>query len=141
MDVVEALRGAAGEVFADQPVVFAYLFGSHARGTARPNSDIDVAVHVDDGVADATYLELSLTLAGKLASRAGVGPIDGVVVLNGAPLRLVGRVLSERRVIYSRDEGARVCYEVRMRALALDFEPRASALDRQLLARMAAGDA
>lgn len=140
MDVYEALRDAAGDVFAATPVIFAYLFGSHARGDARHDSDVDVAVHVDDAVAVETRLDLGLQIAGELTYRAAVGPIDGVVVLNDAPLRLVGRILADRQVIYSRDEVARVRFEVRMRTRALDFEPRAAALDRQLLRRMAAGD-
>lgn len=140
MDVFEALCDAAGDVFADRPVTFAYLFGSHARGAARPDSDVDVAVHVDETVKPEDLLGLSLELAGELAYRAQVGPVDGVVVLNDAPLRLVGRVLADRRVIYSRDDVARVRFEVQMRARALDFEPRAAALDRRLLRRMAAGD-
>lgn len=60
-------------------------------------------------------------------------------MLNEAPLRLVGRVLADRRVIFSADEGVRVHYEVQMRARALHFEPRAAALDRQLLARIGGG--
>jgi hypothetical protein len=60
-------------------------------------------------------------------------------VLNDAPLRLIGRILADRQVLYSRDEPARVRYEVQMRARSMDFEPRARELDRQLLARMAAG--
>lgn len=139
-DVFVALHDAADSVLGEQPVVFAYLFGSHARGDPRADSDVDVAVHLDDTVDPEDYLQLALDLAGHLAHRAGVGPIDGVVVLNDAPLRLVGRVLADRRVLYSRNEVARVRYEVRMRALALDFEPRASELDRRLLGRMAAGE-
>lgn len=138
-EVFSALRAVADEVFAGQPVTFAYLFGSHARGEGRPHSDVDVAVHLDDTVAPSEYLDLGLRLAGELAYRSGVGPIHGVVVLNEAPIRLVGRVLSDRRVLYSTDERVRVRYEVQMRARALDFEPRAAALDRQLLARMAGG--
>ena len=140
MDVFEALRDVAGDVFVDRPVTFAYLFGSHARGEARSDSDIDIAVHLDRSAKPEDFLSLGLRLAGELAYRARVGPIDGVVVLNDAPLRLVGRVLADRLVIYSRDDVARVRFEVQMRARALDFEPRAAALDRQLLRRMAAGD-
>lgn len=140
VDVCEVLRGAAGPIMAGRPVVFAYLFGSHARGDARRDSDVDVAAYLSDDVDPRDYLRLGLDIAGHLAVRSGVGPIDGVVVLNEAPLRLIGRILADRCVIYSRDDAARVRYEVRMRAQALDFEPRARALDRQLLARMAAGD-
>lgn len=138
---MQVLRTAAEPLMSGYPVEFAYLFGSHARGDARTGSDVDVAAYLSDDVPPDVYLRISLELAGELAHRSGVGPIDGVVVLNDAPLRLVGRILADRAVIYSRDEPARVRYEVHMRASALDFEPRARALDRALLARMAAGDA
>lgn len=137
MDVAEQLRTAAAQVLAAHPVEFAYLFGSHAREQARPDSDVDVAVHLSIGVDATRYLHLSLDIAGQLAFRAGVGPIDGVVVLNDAPLRLVGRVLRDARVIYCRDATARVRYEVEMRARAFDFELHAVELDRQWLARVA----
>jgi uncharacterized protein len=140
MDVFEVLRDVAGDVFAAQPVTFAYLYGSRARSDARPDSDIDVAVHVDDAVESSAYLRLSLQVGGELSHRAGIGPINGVVILNEAPLRLIGRILADRRVIYSRDEVARVRFEVQMHARALDFELHAAALDQQLLRLMAAGD-
>jgi uncharacterized protein len=137
MNVAERLRAVAGELLDDFPVEFAYLFGSHARGQAHADSDVDVAVHLSRDVDDGRYLSLSLDIAGQLAYRSGVGPIDGVVVLNDAPLRLVGRVLRDAQVIYCRDEVARVRYEVEMRARAFDFELHAAELDRLLLARMA----
>jgi hypothetical protein len=137
MNVVERLRMVATEVLADQPVEFAYLFGSHAREQARADSDVDVAVFLSHDVDGSRYLSLSLDIAGQLAYRSGVGPIDGVVVLNDAPLRLVGRVLRDAQVIYCRDDVARVRYEVEMRARAFDFELHAAELDRELLARMA----
>lgn len=132
-----ALRQAAAVVFADEPVRFAYLFGSRARGEARPGSDVDVAALFGDEAAAATYLERTVVLAGRLAVQSGVGPIDGMVALNDAPLRLVGRILAHRVVLFSRDEPARVAFEVRMRSRALDFELHAAPLDRELLAAMA----
>jgi len=138
MDVISRLRAAAAEVFTDQSVQFAYLFGSQARGQARPDSDVDVAVHFSPDVASSEYLARSTTLSGRLADRAGAGPINGLVVLNDAPLRLVGRVLRDRVVLYSSDETARVDYEVRMSKQAMDFEIHAAPLDRALLAAMAA---
>lgn len=38
MDVFEALRDAAGDVFADRPVTFAYLFGSMPAATRGPTA-------------------------------------------------------------------------------------------------------
>lgn len=43
-DVFGRLRGQAPAWLADEPVSFAYLFGSHVAGTATPRSDVDVAV-------------------------------------------------------------------------------------------------
>lgn len=51
MDPVDRLR-AANDAFVPQ-VRFAYLFGSRAQGRERPDSDIDVAVVLDDGIAAA----------------------------------------------------------------------------------------
>jgi predicted nucleotidyltransferase len=34
------------------PVVFALLFGSHARGTAESESDVDVALRLPEGTSD-----------------------------------------------------------------------------------------
>jgi hypothetical protein len=59
--------------------------------------------------------------------------------LNDAPLRLAGRILWDRVVLYSADEAARVAYEVRTRALAalaMDFELHAAPMDHALLGVM-----
>ena len=46
-DLVDPLRRS---LEADPDVVFAYLFGSQARGEAGPRSDVDIAVLLRDGV-------------------------------------------------------------------------------------------
>lgn len=138
MSLLPRMRATAAEVFAGQGVRFAYLFGSHARGQARIGSDVDVAVYFHGDVPANEYLERSLMLAGRLAHRARTGPINGLVVLNEAPLRLAGRVLRDRIVLYGQDDPARVEYEVRTGKLAMDFEIHAAPLDRALLAAMAA---
>ena len=56
------------------------------------------------------------------------------MVLNEAPLRLVGRVLRDRVVLYGMDDPGRVGYAVRMGKLAMDFEIHAAQLDQTLLA-------
>jgi len=134
-DVLERLRAGAAEAFDGTPVVFAYLFGSHARGQAGAQSDVDVAVFVDDAVTPDQRLDLELSLPERLSSATSVPRID-VLVLNGAPLPVRGRATQERQVIYSRDEPARVDFEVRTRNEFLDFQIHAEELDRELLRRM-----
>lgn len=141
MDVIAALIAAAERTLASEPVQFAYLFGSHARDEARRDSDVDIAVRFSDDVAADEYLARSTTLAGIIAQQARLGPINGLVVLNDAPLRLIGRILRDRVVLYSSDEQARVAFEVQMRAQALDFELHAAPLDQALLETMAAEQA
>ena len=46
---VERLADASA---AREEILEAYLFGSHARGKARPDSDINAAVYIDEATAD-----------------------------------------------------------------------------------------
>lgn len=66
-------------------------------------------------------------------------PDVDLVLLDQAPLPLVGRALQSRIVIYSRDEPARVRFESRRLREFLDFQIKAEPLDRLLLAQIAAG--
>jgi len=138
VDVVERLREGARSELAESPVVVAYLFGSVATGRSRPGSDVDVAVVLEPSVPPERFLELSLELARRLATASGVGGIE-VVVLNGAPLPLAGRALSERVVLYSRDEPSRVRFEGKVLKEFLDFQIHAAPLDRDLLRATAEG--
>lgn len=139
VDLLARLSQAAPDVFESEPVTFAYLFGSHATGKARPGSDIDIAVYVDEATPEETYLDLSLRLARRLVSAAGVGPVEAVVVLNEAPLPLAGRIRRQRHIVYSRDEPARVRYESRIARLFNDFELHAAERDRARLKAIAEG--
>ena len=139
VDTADLLRRGAADAFAGTPVVFAFLFGSHATGRARADSDVDVAVYLHEALADPSdMLPMSLDLAGRLAAASGLPRIE-VVVLNDAPLGLLGSILRERNVVYSADEAARVRFESTMRSMAMDFEIHSRRLDRELLARTAEG--
>lgn len=138
VSVLDRLRESTPAALDEEPVLFAYLFGSHATGAAHPRSDVDVAVMLEDSVPKEERLETSLRLARRLAEASGLGEIE-VVVLNAAPLPLVGRAISTREVIYSRNEPARVEFESRRHREFLDFQIHAEPLARALL-RRAAGD-
>lgn len=136
--IVERLRAASPAAFTGTPVIFAYVFGSTARGDSRPGSDVDVAVYLEAEADAGDSIELMLKLAGKLASASSVGKIE-VVSLNVAPLALRGRAVRERAVIYSRDEPARVEFESLTLREFFDFQIHAVPLDQALLRRMAEG--
>jgi predicted nucleotidyltransferase len=109
-----AARGEAEKIAA------AYLFGSVARGTAGPRSDVDVGVLYEEDPPH-TLAGLGLDLEGDLERLLGL-PVQ-VVVLNRAPVDLVVRVLRDGRLLLDRDRSRRIRFEVRSRNEFWDLEP------------------
>jgi predicted nucleotidyltransferase len=104
---------------ADPGVAYALVFGSLARGTARPDSDVDVAVALfPGGSRDARAL-------GGLAARltAAAGREAHVVLLDEAPAPLAYRIFRDGRVLIERDHGALVSRKARAVLEYLDFKP------------------
>lgn len=103
-----ALRDALA---AHPEVISAWLFGSRARGTARPGSDVDVAVligHRPAGFDDYPW-EIEATLEAALHLRVQV------VVADVAPADLIRRVLRDGILLVDRDRSRRLAFEVRKR--------------------------
>ena len=74
----EALQQSAETLAArlDDPAAV-YLFGSHARGNARPDSDVDLAVFSDGRpLSPVVLLEVSLDLAAALGAPVDVVHLD-----------------------------------------------------------------
>jgi predicted nucleotidyltransferase len=101
-------------------VIAAYLFGSVARGTEKATSDVDVAILLGRD-PPRTFDALPLGLEGELERL--VRRRVQLVVLNGAPVDLVHRVLRDGVIVADRDRSARIRFEVRARALYLDLLP------------------
>ncbi|MCP4659554.1 MAG: nucleotidyltransferase domain-containing protein [bacterium] len=77
------------------------VFGSRARGTPRPNSDLDVAV-LPAEVDSETRRKLQPRVAVALADLAPEGRVD-VVLLDEAPPLLRQRIIEGGRVVFCRD--------------------------------------
>jgi predicted nucleotidyltransferase len=114
--VIDALR----HVLSEEPsVAYALLFGSTARQTSHPFSDVDVAIGTSDGSTIPTF-----TL-GQLTSRLedAAGRAVHLVVLDEASPGLAYRVFKDGKPLLIRDERA---YKFRLaRAILeyLDFRP------------------
>jgi uncharacterized protein len=101
-------------------ILAVYLFGSVARGQARPSSDVDLGVLYE--VTPPPTLEgLGLELADDL-KRTTKRPVD-LVVLNRAPADLTHRVLRDGILIADRDRHRRIAWEVKTRNEYFDLEP------------------
>jgi len=93
----------------EEAVVVAYLFGSVAKGVVGRLSDVDVAVLLSKDYD--LVLDYRLYLMSKLAEV--IGRETDVVILNEVPPLLRYEVIKCGRVLYCRDERARVAFEER----------------------------
>ncbi len=110
-----------------EKIIFAYLFGSQARGEAGPLSDIDIAVYFEE---DCDLMEAKLNLVGKLMDLLGTDHVD-LVILNKAPLPLTARIIRDSLLLVDRDTFFRQRYESLMQRKYFDF----SLLEKSILNR------
>jgi len=114
-------------------IVAVYLYGSRARGTARPASDVDVGILYREARA-ATLEGLPLDVEADLERALGVRV--QIVVLNQAPADLVHRVLRDGKLVLDRDRSRRIRFEVKARNEFFDLRP---ILERYRVPRATAG--
>ena len=120
--LLKTLKEKSCEVFSPSPVLFAYLFGSCARGEALFQSDMDIAVFVRRDFPQKDYLELELNLSIEL-DKLKLGAETEVRVINKLPLLMRGEILTEGYLIYCRDDSTRVEFETITRDEYFDFLP------------------
>jgi len=112
---------ALTEYLAAQPDVIAtYLFGSRVTGRARAESDVDVAVLLDEEDSVARFerrLQLMVEVSDVCDREADV------IVLNDAPPILQYQILKHGQLLYECDRRARVEFEVRAGKVYADLEP------------------
>jgi uncharacterized protein len=117
-ELIERVRLAVDR--APEEVVAMYLYGSWARGTARPDSDVDL------GFWRRTPSEPRLAAQPHALAVSLEGRVDrdvDLVELNHAPVDLVHEVLRDGIIVLDRDPELRVRFEIRARREYLDMLP------------------
>lgn len=104
----------------DSRVLVAYLFGSHARGTATAKSDVDVAVLFAERIDP--RLGGPLDELRDAVERACRRPCD-LIDARAAPADLVHRILRDGVLVIERDRSARIAFEVARRNEYFDLLP------------------
>jgi len=87
------------QIFQQEEVVLAYLFGSVVRGTAGPESDIDIAVLFSKEQPDVCF-EQRISLASKLEKGADLHNVE-IICLYEAPPLLKHRAVLSGQLLYA----------------------------------------
>ncbi len=118
------LKLEASSILAKQPVMLAYLHGSVVDGTTLPSSDVDIALVLSPDVTLTAYerMLLEFEIAEKIEKQCGIAEAD-VRSIDQIPITIQGRITTEGKLIYSRDEEFRVEYEVYARTRYFDYLP------------------
>lgn len=114
---IEALRAAGAR--------FAFVHGSRADSTGRPDSDLDVGAWW--GREPPAPWEVALPVGVDL------------VVLDGAPLELAGRIALHGRLLFDDDPPTRVRWVATVRKIYVDERPRMADARRTFLKARASG--
>ena len=101
-------------------ILSAYLFGSTALGISNSDSDIDIAIRIDQSLASDSYLEFRIQLTDDLEKHLGC-KVD-IVVLNTASLKMIHQVIANERLLFSRDRDKELDYLVQKRKEYFDFK-------------------
>ena len=107
-------------------VVFAYLFGSLAKGKPTPLSDVDIAIFLTDGIDVA---ETKLEILGKLVDILQIDEID-LVILNTASLPLINNILKYHKLIVDKQPLERHLFESLVMRKYFDFSIKESTMLR-----------
>ena len=100
----------------------AYLFGSHASGRARPDSDIDVAVLLGAVPAPDEKKAKLGQLIEALSRELSAAVLD-LVILDDVSPKLAFHVLKHGRVVFERDPVLVHRFRVRTYDLHADYAP------------------
>lgn len=130
----ELLRKVTEKLEKDKRVIFAYLYGSAARGTMGEDSDVDIAVFLENPKQD-PLLEADISLELEQTLDRGVD----VRIINHAPAIFTNQVLKEGILLFSRDEPLRINFVVRNINEYLDFLPIINEYDKKRLERYGIG--
>lgn len=109
----------------ERGALFAFLHGSQATGTATETSDTDIAAYFPEPAPASFDIDLP----------SGVD----LLILNGAPLELAGRIALDGHLILDEDEIARVRWVARIRKIYSDEKYRIDRSHAEFLAAVRGG--
>ena len=109
------MKSKLSDIFApNDTVLFAYLFGSYTEGTQKEDSDVDIAVYLND-----ISLDARLSLHHNLEKELGK-EVDLVVLNEVKNIYLLEAILRKGSVL--KDHESRAFFEVEKNHEIIDFK-------------------
>ena len=88
-------------------IVFAYIFGSYAKGNVRENSDIDIAIYLKDNIDTHEYLDMKMEISEALKRE-----VDLVILNDTTPL-LKYEIYKNNILLFTNDKVMESKYKVK----------------------------
>ena len=101
-------------------VLSAYLFGSAATGIERKDSDVDIAVRLDENLSSSQIITLRFQLMDVFENYFNRN-VD-IVILNSASLKLIHQVLKRGKLIYAREPDSENMFAIQKQKEYFDFQ-------------------
>lgn len=108
-------------------VVFAYLFGSAAKDSQTPLSDIDIAVFLSDD-RKKSFFDTKLSLHADFCRIIERNDIDVVVLNTATNIMLLEQIVNNGIVLFDTDIDLRKEFEQKVLHRSIDFKEQRMAL-------------
>ncbi|MDP3488338.1 MAG: nucleotidyltransferase domain-containing protein [Bacillota bacterium] len=136
----EVLLKKIEDYFSHRDDTFAvYLFGSQAKGTARPTSDLDLAILFKEGLDPLRRFQIKLQITNELEELLET-KVD-LVDLRSADLFFIHQVMRHKVLLVEQDKSSRVAFEVDYRKRYFDHMPILELYNSQAHKRLMERDA
>jgi len=117
-EINKLFKDNAKELLQDYDIKLIYIFGSYAKANNNADSDLDIAILLNN-----SYNPMDkLSLIGDLTSIFKRDDID-LVILNSANSVLKHQVIKYGKLIFMKSEDIKVDFEVRVLKEYMDMEP------------------
>lgn len=103
MDIIEKCKDV---LITDENIIFAYIFGSYAKNKLRKDSDLDLAVYLQNDIDTYDYLDMKRRLTEKLKREVDL------IILNTAPPLLRYEIYKNNILLYTHSKTRESRYKV-----------------------------
>ena len=134
MENLETIRSQLFPLFQkDRHILFGYIFGSAALGFTNRESDIDMAVYLETNQVKDMF-EKRLKMSEDCQSLLKK-PVDVVILNEERSIFFKFVIIKEGTVVFERDHGQRVDFELRTMQEYYDYQPFLDAYNKAYIQR------